>query len=333
MPCYHPISAWQLLNVRTANGKPTLSFKNPFAKPTKDRVAIQVPCGQCIGCRLERSRQWAIRCVHEAKSHEDNCFITLTYDNKHLPVNRSLDKSHFQKFMKRFRKFLNENIWVPKQKKFMRRHEVTRYLAPKVRFFHCGEYGEKNSRPHYHACVFGYDFPDKELYTVRDGVKLYKSETLKKIWNMGFVTVGAVTFESAAYVARYVTKKITGKAAEKHYDRSVNGEGFVLLRKLTPEYVTMSRRGGIGEKWIEEYEDDVYPADEIVLRGKKMRPPRYYDKKFAVDNVDCMDKIKSKRKAKALELAADNTAARLKAKETCKLASFKLLKRGLENEV
>lgn len=333
MPCYHPISAWQLLNVKTANGKPTLSFKNPFGKPSADRVGIQVPCGQCIGCRLERSRQWAIRCVHESKAHDDNCFITLTYDNKHLPQNRSLDKTHFQKFMKRFRKFIYENIWVPKQKKYMRRHAVTRFLAPKIRFFHCGEYGEKNDRPHYHACIFGFDFPDKEHYKTRDGVKLYKSETLKKLWDNGFVTVGDVTFESAAYVARYITKKVNGEAAEKHYSRNVDGEGFVLLRKLTAEYITMSRRGGIGEKWYKEYKSDVYPSDEIILRGKKMRPPRFYDQKYAVDNVVEMTTIKNKRKAKALALADDNTAARLKAKETCKIASFKLLKRGLENEV
>lgn len=210
---------------------------------------------------------------------------------------------------------------------------MTRFLAPKIRFFHCGEYGEKNDRPHYHACIFGYDFPDKEHYKTRDGVKLYKSETLKKLWDNGFVTVGDVTFESAAYVARYVTKKITGKAAEKHYNRSIDGEGFVLLRKLEAEYVTMSRRGGIGENWYKEYKTDVYPSDEVIIRGKKMRPPRFYDKKFDVDNSEELANIKAKRKAKALALADDNTAARLKAKETCKLASFKLLKRGLENEV
>lgn len=332
MPCYHPISAWQLLKVKTANGKPTISFKNPYARPSPDRVGIQVPCGQCIGCRLERSRQWAIRCVHEASGHDHNCFITLTYDKKHLPQNLSLDKTHFQKFMKRFRKFIHENIWVPKLKKYMRRHAVTRFLAPKIRFFHCGEYGEKNARPHYHACIFGFDFPDKELYTVRDGVKLYKSETLKKIWENGFVTVGQVTFESAAYVARYVTKKINGKAAEKHYSRNVDGEGFVLIRKLEPEYTTMSRRGGIGEKWYREYKNDVYPSDEVVLRGKKLRPPRFYDKKFDVDNPEEMAILKAKRKAKALAVADDNTAARLKTKETCKIAQFQQLKRGLENE-
>lgn len=164
MPCYHPISAWQLLNVKTANGKPTISFKNPYAAPSPTRVGIQVPCGQCIGCRLERSRQWAIRCVHEAYGSEDNAFITLTigpWCKWPNPLKEdftvSLNKSIFQKFMKRLRKAIS-----PK----------------KVRFFHCGEYGEQNQRPHYHACLFGYDFPDKIFYKERDGCRLYISPML-----------------------------------------------------------------------------------------------------------------------------------------------------------
>lgn len=302
MPCYHPISAWQLLNVKTKNGKPSISFKNPYARPSKDRVGIQVPCGQCIGCRLERSRQWAIRCVHEAYGHENNAFITLTYSPENLPPGGSLpnyEGGDFQLFMKRLRKAVS---------------------PVKIRFFSCGEYGEKNERPHYHACIFGYDFPDKVLYTVRDGCRLYRSPMLEKIWNLGFATVGDVTFESAAYVARYVTKKITGGLAEDHY------------KGKNPEYTTMSRRPGIGKGWYDEFKGDVFPCDNVVIRGKIMRPPRFYDKKLEVDNPEMLASIKLKRKAKALAAADDNTAARLKAKETCKLAQFQQLKRGLENE-
>lgn len=302
MPCYHPISAWQLLNVKTANGKPTISFKNPYARPTPDRVGIQVPCGQCIGCRLERSRQWAIRCVHEAYGHENNAFITLTYAPENLPPGGSLpnyEGGDFQLFMKRLRKAVS---------------------PIKIRFFSCGEYGEKNERPHYHACIFGYDFPDKILYTIRDECRLYRSPMLEKIWSLGFATVGDVTFESAAYVARYITKKITGGLAETHYQGK------------NPEYTTMSRRPGIGKAWYDEFKGDVYPSDQVVLRGKIMRPPRFYDKKYDVDNPEEMTKLKDKRKAKALAVADDNTAARLKTKETCKIAQFQQLKRGLENE-
>jgi len=300
MPCYHPISAWQLLNVKTANGKPTLSFKNPFAKPTPNRVGIQIPCGQCIGCRLERSRQWAIRCVHEAYGHEDNAFITLTYSPENLPPGGSLLKSDFQKFMKRLRKKIS---------------------PVKIRFFHCGEYGEKNSRPHYHACIFGYSFPDKILWKEVNGCRLYISPLLDQEWGKGWSTVGDVTFESAAYVARYITKKITGELAEGYYDGKI------------PEYVTMSRRPGIAANWLGTYMADVFPSDEVVLRGKIMRPPRFYDKKLELDNPELFNKIKAERKAKGLAMADDNTAARLKAKEICKRAQFQLLKRGLENEV
>jgi len=299
MPCYHPISAWQLLNVKTANGKPTISFKNPYARPSASRVGIQVPCGQCIGCRLERSRQWAMRCVHEAYGHDDNAFITLTYAPEHVPKDGSLIKSHFQKFMKRLRKAISPKL---------------------VRFFHCGEYGEKNQRPHYHACLFGYDFPDKILYTIRDECRLYRSPMLENLWPFGFATVGDVTFESAAYVARYITKKITGDLAEQHY------------HGRQPEYTTMSRRPGIGKLWYENFKGDVFPCDNVVIRGKVMKPPRYYDKQLELSDAQLFEKIKIDRKAKALQNAADNTTARLAVKETCKIAQFQQLKRGLENE-
>lgn len=324
MPCYHPISAWQLLKVKTANGKPTISFKNPYARPSADRVGIQVPCGQCIGCRLERSRQWAIRCVHEARQHEDvngNAFITLTYRDERVPPGASLNKIHFQKFMKRLRKALS---------------------PIKIRFFHCGEYGEINARPHYHACIFGYSFPDKEFLKNTDtGEKLYISKILVDAWiepdgkdlpppnnwvgyynpkSYGYSTIGNVTFESAAYVARYITKKITGDKAESHY------------AGRDPEYTTMSRRPGIGKNWYDEFNGDVFPSDEVVLRGKQMRPPRFYDKQLEKSDPALYEKIKLDRKAEAVKNAPDNTTRRLLTKEQCKLAQFKQLKRGLENE-
>jgi len=143
---------------------------------------------------------------------------------------------------------------------------------------------------------------------------------LEKLWPMGFATVGDVTFESAAYVARYITKKITGELAEKHY------------QGRQPEYTTMSRRPGIGKNWYSEFKADVFPSDEIVLRGKILRPPRFYDKQLEAEDPALHEKIKIDRKAKAVQNSSDNTMARLRVKETCKLAQFKLLKRGLENE-
>lgn len=321
MPCYHPISAWQLLNKKTAKGKPSISFKNPFAKATPNRVGIQVPCGQCIGCRLERSRQWAMRCVHESKQHEDNAFITLTYSPDYLPKDGSLHKDHFQNFMKRLRKKLDKGFVYEKNGE-----KVTVEGGRKVRFFHCGEYGEKNSRPHYHACIFGFSFPDKTFYSERSGCRLYRSAMLEELWPVGFSTVGDVTFESAAYVARYITKKVSGEKADEHYQGKL------------PEYTTMSRGGnvkgsrGIGSLWFKDYKLDVFPSDQVVLRGKVMKPPRAYDKWLEQDAPDEYLKIKVDRKAKALENAADNTDRRLRVKEQCKIAQFKQLKRGYESE-
>ena len=236
--------------------------------------------------------------------HMFNSFVTLTYDDDHLPEYNSLNYKHFQDFMKRLRKSHNG-----------------------VRFYMCGEYGEDFSRPHYHALLFNCFFPDRKKHSIGDsGSVIYTSEALTKLWPYGFSTIGDVTFESAAYVARYITKKITGEKADDHYKGKL------------PEYTTMSRGGnvkgsrGLGSSWFKDYKLDVFPSDQVVLRGKVMKPPRAYDKWLEQDDVGQYTTIKLDRKAKALENAADNTAARLKAKEQCKLAQFALLKRGMENE-
>lgn len=193
MPCYKPLDAWR--PDRSAVSKRLMFEYNPkYCGQTMPD--LQVPCGQCVGCRLERSRQWAIRCMHEAQMHKQNCFITLTYDDKHLPEDHGLHYKHFQDFMKRLRK---------------------KYGAG-IRFYMCGEYGEQLGRPHFHACIFGMDFADKKLWkTTGSKSKLYRSAELEKLWTFGFSSVGDVNFESAAYVARYIMKKVTGEAATEHY--------------------------------------------------------------------------------------------------------------------
>lgn len=198
MPCYSPLSGYRSI-------KPNQNGKYPIMFSQRDGfsdIPIDVPCGRCIGCKLERSRQWATRCMHEASMHKKNVFITLTYSDEHLPYDQSLDLDHFQKFMKRLRK----------------KH-------PHVRFYHCGEYGEKTGRPHYHAILFNCDFLDKKIYTIRNENPVYVSQELNNIWGYGLCEIGSVTFESAGYVARYCTKKITGDFAEEHYQWLLpNGE-------------------------------------------------------------------------------------------------------------
>ena len=236
MDCMNPMYAVKIGDkfrfVGAVNG--TSQAKRKYLYDTTGNFII-LPCGQCIACRLNKSRDWATRCVLEAKMHEQNCFITLTYSEENCPPDMSLQKRDFTNFIKRLR--FN--------------------TGKKIRYYAAGEYGDLYSRPHYHACIFGWKPDDLVLYTVRNGVNLYLSETLLKAWQyQGYVTVGDVTFESAAYVARYVTKKITGDRAEEHYCGR------------QPEYTVMSRRPGIGAKFFERYSTDIYGKDFLVIRDQ-----------------------------------------------------------------
>lgn len=311
MPCYHPLDGWRSKTVN-ASGKRGIVF-NP-SDGFLD-MPIRVPCGQCIGCRLERSRQWAIRCVHEASLYEKNCFITLTYSNEYLPKDGSLVLEHFQKFMKRLRKRFGSGI----------------------RFFHCGEYGAKGGRPHYHACLFNFDFSDKEVWSVKDGIKLYRSKALEELWSdpvtdvpYGFATVGEVTFESAAYVARYILKKQKGDLAIFHYN-TINPLTGEITAERSPEYVTMSRRPGIGKGWYEKFKSDVYPGDFVEFRGQRFRPPKYYDSIFEIDNPETFRMLKASRSAAALSNMDENSFERLAVREECQEIKLKKLIRSYEN--
>lgn len=307
MACFHPLQAY-----KTPGGLILFHDKGE-GRP------IELPCGQCIGCRLERSRQWAMRMVHEASLHDDNCFITLTYNPENLPPDGGLIKRDFKNFMKRLRK---------------------QYSHKRIKFYHCGEYGDKNNRPHYHAILFGHNFDDwVYLFDSPGGEHIYTSPKLEKIWQYGFVTIGTVTFESAGYVARYCMKKINGKQADKineetglkHYERINSFTGEVI--EVLPEYATMSRGGrygrGIAHDWISRYSRDVYPKDFTTIRGARMRPSRYYDK--YIEEIDpCLyDDIKAGRELKMLEMADENTELRLEAREKVKVAQFNQLVRSL----
>lgn len=226
---------------------------------------IAVPCGRCVGCKLERKRQWTIRIMHEAQGHRDNSFLTLTVDDEHLSYGHSqatLYKSDLQNFWKRLRK------------------EVGR-----VRYFACGEYGELRSRPHYHACLFGFDFPDKCLLRSDQGVDLFSSELLDSIWTHGHCSVGALTSASAAYVAGYIVDKKLGKES-KYYE----------AQGIEPEFVVMSRRPGIGADWFKKYASDIYPQDSVIGEGGlSSRPPRYYDNLRKLQKPEEMQAVKIRR--------------------------------------
>lgn len=285
MPCFHPLRAF-----RTTAGDVV------FTDVSRDRIVeeLTLACGQCIGCRLERSRQWAVRIMHEASTHESNCFITLTYDDDHLPDDLSLNYKHFQDFIKRYRK------------------QVSPVL---IRYFVAGEYGDKLQRPHYHACIFGHSFSDLRLHGKSEsGATIFTSEFLQQLWPFGYSSVGELTFESAAYVARYVLKKVTGAQSDRHYELIDPTSGEIAKR--APEFCRMSLKPGIGAKWLGKFMTDVYPHDHVISRGHPAKPPRYYDKLLDRSNPDLMESIKVSRAEKALERAADHTTDRLRVKET-----------------
>lgn len=312
MPCYHPLTAYKSKEVHES-GKRKIVFYEDAKNRDVDLPPFELPCGRCIGCKLERSRQWAIRCVHEAQMFkENNCYITLTYRDEDLPrvdpddeqTVPTLAPRDFQLFMKRLRKKNGCNI----------------------RFFHCGEYGEKKGRPHYHAIIFNHRFKDQKPWKIINGNQLYTSQSLELLWPWGFSSVGAVTFHSAAYVARYITKKLTGpKAVAYQWVHPETGEIF----QRQPEYCTMSRRPGIGQTWLNRYSNDIYPGDFVIINAKKMRPPRYYDKQFEVTDPKEYNQIKRQRVREARKLGKEATPERLAVREKVQQEKLTRLPRNL----
>ena len=266
--------------------------------------SLSLPCGQCIGCRLERSRQWAMRCMHEAALYQRNSFVTLTYSDEFLPKRSMLDYPAFQKFMKRLRKAAGTNG---------------------VRFYMCGEYGPENGRPHYHACLFNWDFADRKYWRKSEsGEKLYRSALLEKLWPFGNSEIGDVTFQSAAYVARYCVQKVTGHNAKAHY-RRVDQDG---VYQLPPEFNKMSLKPGIGATWLQKFQADVYPHDYVVVNGKEVKPPKYYDKLFSKVAPGDFEEIQFRRESQARANYLDNTDDRLAVKEIVARARSNLLFRS-----
>lgn len=290
MTCFSPMSAYKLVNRKTYDGRSVVVFSSREIGGDA-YLKMDIPCGQCIGCRIEKSREWALRCVHEASLYSQNCAITLTFDDLHLDPKGSLVKSDFQKFMKRLRdKYCGVDV-------------VSGSRNPRpIRYFHCGEYGEVDKRPHHHACLFNFDFVDKQFECLsKGGEKLYSSQSLADLWDCGFATVTEFCYESAAYVARYVTKKLTGPRAKEYGER-------------IPSYISMSNRPGIGGRWFEQFEGDAFPKDYLTYRGVKFKVPKYYDRLYERGNKLALERVKYKRMRKEAESGRDRTLVRLAVK-------------------
>ena len=328
MPCYSPLKGW----------KDAETGGIVFKKSRQTQEEMDVGCGQCLGCRLDRSYMWAVRIIHEASLHEcigGNCFITLTYRDRrecddeqlangyHVPDDWSLNKKHWQKFMKRLRKH---------------------FSPQKIRFFMCGEYGNrcKHSidlervgcpmcnvgRPHFHACLFNCDFPDLVAYgSADDGRLRYTSKILESIWKYGFVDVGELNYDSAAYTARYILKKVNGLKADDHYTQT-DMDG--VLTYVSPEFCLMSRRPGIGKEWFDLYAGDVFPADETPVPGKGVikSVPRFYEELFKVSNPLKLEEIKEVRQEFMREHGHDYTSDRLIDRYKVKKAQMAMVERS-----
>lgn len=281
VPCYHPQAAFRTPSTGS------VVFVGPGQISN-----LTLPCGQCLGCRLERSRQWAVRCMHEAKMHPYSSFVTLTYSEENLPFRSSLSLRDHQLFMKRLRKSHN------------------------VRFYSCGEYGPENGRPHFHLCIFGYHFPDRVPF----GRGFYRSAELEGLWTLGNSSVSDLTFERAAYAARYVCDKINGDKAKPHYERVDQETGEIY--SLRPEFNLMSRRPGIGSSFYDKFHSEMYPSDTVIVNGRTAKPPRYYDKKFEKYDPESFDLVKIQRELDAELRHLDNTPARLAVKKQIAIANF-----------
>lgn len=257
MRCFYPITGYQHRNLGGAVG-----FKDGDLMKT-----VKLRCGNCIGCRITKTKEWQSRCVHEAAQHEISSFITLTYREEFYRP--SLEYGDFQKFIRRLRKERGSKT---------------------TRFFMSGEYGEEGDRPHFHALLFGIGFTDRTIWkTTRAGYRLYRSAELEKLWPVGHSSIGEVTPASAAYCAGYAIKKVGGDLADTHYLRVDKRTGEEVL--VEPEFARMSLKPGIGQGFLEKYGSDIYRDDAVVIEGRQQPPPRYYDKRLKKTNEDRFDEV------------------------------------------
>lgn len=293
MACYSPLRGWH------APGG--ITFTRSLSHTG---VEMQVSCGQCIGCRLQSAREWAIRSVHEASLHEENCFVTLTYSDRDLPLDFSIDKGVVQKFLKRLR---------------------YRYSPKKIRYLGCGEYGEQYHRPHYHLLLFGHDFHDKTPFNKQLSI----SSSLTELWPFGFSTVGQVNYKTAAYVGRYVTKKLSGKLAEGHYVRGPVDYSTGEQIEVSKEWLMCSLKPGIGDVWFDKFKHEVFPDDFIIIDGKQMKPPRRYLTLMKRTHPEVVEKVLWNRRKHAEKHAEESTLERLAVREIC--ARSKLTRREFDN--
>lgn len=296
MPCQAPMPAW-----RPATGGPL-----KFRQPTDGRAynPINVPCGTCILCREEQARQTAVRIYHEAQYYADNCFLTLTYADEHLPPHGSLRYADLVKFWKRLRKLV------------ARRSKEDRTILPKMRYYAVGEYGDRTLRPHYHACIFGHAFLHQRILVRTVPTVLWTSAELMQCWGYGNVAIGDLNFATARYTAQYICKKLRQKQKYVRVDQQT-GE----LIELEQPRAFMSKN--LGKNWWSQWHQQTIDHDHVVIDGRPQKPPKAYDRWLGEARPEKLEKIKDNRRDKAIAYAtteektharAQNAHARAKSK-------------------
>ncbi|WNK13652.1 MAG: replication initiator protein [Microvirus sp.] len=304
MACYSPLRGYLSRYVST-NGKRPITFDASSGYVDKP---MTVPCGVCIGCRIDRTRQWALRCVHESKLHTFNSFVTLTYNDENLPPGGALDKTHLQEFFKRLRS-----------------------SGLRFRYFACGEYGDLNKRPHYHVLFFGEAFTldRKKTNKSKHGGQNYSSAFLEAKWGLGIVQVSDFNYKTAAYTARYCVSKLSGKMAEyeQTYSRVVPETGEIIM--VPPEFALMSRRPGLGDGWYQRNKNDAFPSDFLIHEGKKYPVPRFYTEKLKKESEVIHKEVKLSRKHAQKKQAHNATPDRLYVREECHKAKLTNQRRNI----
>lgn len=299
--CYRPLKAY-----RTPAGEVKIGGA------PGDCRSLELPCFRCIGCKLDRSRAWSLRIMHEAQLYDSNLCLTLTYSDENLPRSMSLEYPDFAGFMKRLRRRMVGVTRLPDGRK-------------PIRFFVCGEYGERTQRPHFHAVLFNTAFPD--MLQMKNGKFL--SSIVDELWqHRGNVLVDRLSSAAAAYVAGYTLKK----ARESVYAESVVDMRTGELLDRRPPFVVMSRRPGIGAEWYRKFGSDLFPHDFAVAGdGKRYKVPRYYFERFkASADAGVVEDILERRYLKAAEHPEESRPERRAVREErAQLLSEQFAERGL----
>lgn len=273
MPCYSPLKAWY------RPGHPA-----KFEKPNDSKLWTPgvMNCRHCIGCKTETIQEWTNRAVFESQIHKENMFLTLTYGDEHLPTGFDLIPDHVSSFIKKMRVWISRN--VPEN--------------PKIKFRVAGEYGESYGRPHYHFLIHGWMPPDLVKLKQKQGKWTFKSEIIENIWKKGHNVIGNVEPESAAYVNQYISKKFvsTEEKMDDYYTIVDPYTGEKIRRH--PEFARTSQ--GYGKSFYEKFKSDLYPHGFGVVKGNRVKIPKYFDELYKAESPESYENYKEQRKKEAI---------------------------------